>query len=287
MAESVVVGIFRSFPYKDLSGNQLPKDSYAYRPSAQPRSGDKTKPPPAPAGAQKPQTKKSASSSQTVPPSPSTAATSNSHAMESSKAGQAPARVEKAEHVCLQEQLKTNDQGKQIPFSNNGGVTDRYYWSQNLEELTIYYTLPEDSVTARDVECHIGVSKLRLSVRGKTLLDGTYPDPEKVKPSESTWSLERSSKPQSGTTLVITLDKSRETWWPNILQGEPEIDTTKVDSSKRIDEFDEETQAHIQKIMFDQRQKAHGLPTSDELMQADILEKAKTLPGSPFLQENK
>lgn len=35
--------------------------------------------------------------------------------------------------------------------------------------------------------------------------------------------------------------------------------------------------------MFDQRQKALGLPTSDQLSADSILEKAKGLPGSPFL----
>ena len=35
--------------------------------------------------------------------------------------------------------------------------------------------------------------------------------------------------------------------------------------------------------MFDQRQKAAGLPTSEELSLDSLLEKAKSLPGSPFL----
>lgn len=35
--------------------------------------------------------------------------------------------------------------------------------------------------------------------------------------------------------------------------------------------------------MFDQRQKSLGLPTSDELNADALLERAKVLPGSPFL----
>lgn len=35
--------------------------------------------------------------------------------------------------------------------------------------------------------------------------------------------------------------------------------------------------------MFDQRQKSLGLPTSDQLSADALLEKAKDLPGSPFL----
>lgn len=56
-----------------------------------------------------------------------------------------------------------------------------------------------------------------------------------------------------------------------------------MDSTSRIDEYDEETQGTIRKIMFDQRQKALGLPTSDQLSADALLENAKGLPGSPFL----
>jgi hypothetical protein len=42
-------------------------------------------------------------------------------------------------------------------------------------------------------------------------------------------------------------------------------------------------QGHIRKIMFDQRQKAKGLKTSDELTTDALIERAKNLPGSPFL----
>ena len=62
----------------------------------------------------------------------------------------------------------------------------------------------------------------------------------------------------------------------------PELNE-QVDSTTRIGEYDEETQATIRKLMFDQRQKALGLPTSDELSADAILERAKALPGSPFL----
>ncbi len=38
---------------------------------------------------------------------------------------------------------------------------------------------------------------------------------------------------------------------------------------------------HMQ-IMFDQKQKSLGLPTSDDILKSDIIEKTKGLPGSPF-----
>ena len=41
-----------------------------------------------------------------------------------------------------------------------------------------------------------------------------------------------------------------------MVTGGKEIDTTKVDSVKAIEEYDGETQGAIRKIMFDQDQKA-------------------------------
>lgn len=57
----------------------------------------------------------------------------------------------------------------------------------------------------------------------------------------------------------------------------------KVDSTTKISEYDGETQGAIRKIMFDQRQKSLGLPTSDQLSANAVLERARALPGSPFL----
>ena len=56
-----------------------------------------------------------------------------------------------------------------------------------------------------------------------------------------------------------------------------------VDSTQRIDEYDETTQAALRKIMFEQKQKALGLSTLVETDVESILEKAKKLPDSPFL----
>lgn len=61
------------------------------------------------------------------------------------------------------------------------------------------------------------------------------------------------------------------------------LSPVQVDSTTKVSEYDGETQGAIRKIMFDQRQKSLGLPTSDELNADSLLEKAKGLPGSPFL----
>jgi hypothetical protein len=91
---------------------------------------------------------------------------------------------------------------------------------------------------------------------------------EQVKPDECVWNVNDSK-------CTIYLEKERESWWKSALHGDTQIDTTKVDSVKRVDEYDGETQGAIRKIMFDQDQKRKGLPTSDELKHADILKEVR------------
>ena len=64
--------------------------------------------------------------------------------------------------------------------------------------------------------------------------------------------------------------------------GGKEIDTTKVDSTKSIDEYDGETQGAIRKLMWEQEQKAMGKKTTEETRQEDLLRQAWDAPGSPF-----
>jgi hypothetical protein len=38
------------------------------------------------------------------------------------------------------------------------------------------------------------------------------------------------------SVVMITLDKVKRTWWDSVVVGDPEIDTTMVDSTCKIDE---------------------------------------------------
>jgi hypothetical protein len=97
-----------------------------------------------------------------------------------------------------------------------------------------------------------------------------------IKEEELLWHIE------SGRYLTITMEKKKNTWWKSALVGDEEIDTQKVDSTCKLEDYDDGTQAAIRKIMFDQHQKAQGLPTSEEMTQQDMLRKAWDAEGSPF-----
>lgn len=175
--------------------------------------------------------------------------------------------------------IKLSENGKQVPIGN-GGTTEKYSWTQTLEEVTVYIDVPAGT-TGKQVKCDMNSSSVAISLKdagGDPLLKGSFP--YKIKCDDSMWSLD------SNKTIVLSLEKVKHTWWPNVIEGEPEIDTSKVDSRRNVNDYDPETQAQIRKIMFDQKQKALGLPTSEDITKNDILEKAKTMPGSPFLPKS-
>ena len=93
---------------------------------------------------------------------------------------------------------------------------------------------------------------------------------------DSIWSIE------DNKSLNINFDKAYEAIWKCVILGDKEIDTKTVDNSKRIEEFDLETQGHLQKVLYEQERKKNGLLTTEEEEQRKLMEKVMGSDNSPF-----
>lgn len=190
-------------------------------------------------------------------------------------AAAAPAAPDTATSGATQEAVieETEELRKMKHISTwNGAITDKYYWSQSLQELTVEVEV--GTCKASDVKVEISATRLTVARGTEVLLMGKLH--EKVLPEESIWHLEDEHQ------VIISLQKSRESWWKCVLEGDPEIDTTKVESTRKMEEYDGETQGAIRKIMFDQNQKIQGKPSSDQIRTAEMMKDAWNAPGSPF-----
>ena len=56
----------------------------------------------------------------------------------------------------------------------------------------------------------------------------------------------------------------QERWWESVLVDEPKISVRKIDASRPITDLDDEAQAKIEELMYNEQQKRLGLPQSHD-----------------------
>ncbi len=116
----------------------------------------------------------------------------------------------------------------------------------------------EKGTRAKDMEVSLTSSGLSVKYKNQKeyLIKGEFYD--LIKADESIWQIEDKQ------CLCLALDKQNENIWKTIIKGDQEIDATKVDNAKKLDEFDPETQGALRKVMYEQQRKQQGLPSTEE-----------------------
>ena len=80
--------------------------------------------------------------------------------------------------------------------------------------------------------------------------------------------------------VEITLEKIQERWWEALLEDEPRINVRKIDASRPITDLDDEAQAKIGEMMYNERQKRLGKPQSHEQVRAHCARCSTIIPTS-------
>ncbi|KAL5726995.1 hypothetical protein ACHQM5_000233 [Ranunculus cassubicifolius] len=154
-----------------------------------------------------------------------------------------------------------------VPNKGNGLDFENYSWTQTLHEATVIVPVPHGT-KSRSVVCEIKKNHLKIGLKGEPpIIDGDLF--ASVKVDDSFWSIED----QKSISVLLTKQKDMD-WWKCLVQGEPHVDTQKVEpETSKLSDLDPETRSTVEKMMFDQRQKQMGLPTSDEVEKQEMLKK--------------
>ena len=157
------------------------------------------------------------------------------------------------------------------PAGNGGTVDGLYTWTQILSEVNVTVPVPENT-RGRDLNVTISKKRLKVGLRktpGEFIIDA--PLTKAVIVDDSFWTVE------DGNRLVINLQKLNQMeWWDSVCEGDPKINVRDINpESSKLSDLDGETRKTVEKMMYDQRQKAMGLPSSEEEQKMAMFEKFK------------
>ncbi|GAB6026693.1 hypothetical protein CHUAL_013204 [Chamberlinius hualienensis] len=171
------------------------------------------------------------------------------------------------------------DRKKDLKYeSYNGAVLDNYTWSQTIADVDLRIPVPNDVKSSKMVLVELHHRHLKVSIKQldnwKSLVDGDFS--WKINLDNSLWTL------VPGEHIHINLGKCEERWWTSVLVDDPKIDVTTINSEMPIEDIDEEDQAKIEEMMYNQMQKQMGKPTTEEKNVHELMKEAWNKPGSPF-----
>ncbi|KAI3917596.1 hypothetical protein MKW98_021358 [Papaver atlanticum] len=163
------------------------------------------------------------------------------------------------------EESATSDDNKRVPNKGNGLDMETYSWTQTLPEVTISVPVPAGT-KSKSVSCEIKKNHLKVGLKGQPcIIDVDFY--QSVKVDDCFWSIE-----DNKVISILLTKQNQKDWWKYLMQGDPEIDTQKAEpETSKLSVLDPETRSVVEKMMYNQRQKQMGLPTSEETQQQEML----------------
>jgi hypothetical protein len=214
---------------------------------------------------------------------PSTAVETESSKPAATVAAEEPSNVTPSDAVpaapldaASQEEKADNDDSNSNkkeppPLGNGGTVEDKYVWTQTLAEVALNIPVPENT-RGKDLNVTIARNHLKVSLRSdaKNYIVNS-PLTKTIIVDDSFWTVE------DGNRLVINMQKlNNMEWWDSVCEDDVKIDVKTIQpENSNLSDLDGETRTTVEKMMYDQRQKALGLPSSDEATKMESLERFK------------
>ena len=157
----------------------------------------------------------------------------------------------------------------------NGAETDRYRWNQDVYTVQFQIkVLP--GTRGNQMKVNFDVKHIKVFYKSdpdNPLLQGELV--ERITPEDCVWIMD-------GDSVIVTMYKAKDVNWKGVVVGDPEIDPKSVDTTRRVDEYDSDTQAGLNKALTQQSLNLQGRMTEEQEEQYRKMQGIMGNPNSPF-----